>query len=113
MRTLLFALGVLTLVGCKGIRPVGPLAPLAKDSPITQKGQQPLPSAPAEPIASAKPPAIKPTPPTMIVTPGEVTADNAHVLAQKLSTELSTDSKATANLPVTAEISKVGRVKSQ
>jgi hypothetical protein len=111
VRTLLFAIGVLTLVGCKGVgfRPVGPLA---KDSPITQKGQ-PLPSAPAEPTASARPPAIKPTPPTMIVTPGEVTADNAHVLAQKLSTELSTDSKATANLPVTAEISKVGRVKSQ
>ena len=113
MRTLLFALGVLTLVGCKGVglRPVGPLAPLAKDPPSAQKGQ-PLPSAPAEPIASARPPALKPTPPTMIVTPGEVTADNAHALAQKLSTELSTDSKATANLPVTAEISKVGRVKS-
>jgi hypothetical protein len=111
VRTLLFAIGVLTLVGCKGVglRPVGPLAPLAKD-PAIQKGQ-PLPSAPAEPTASARPPAIKPTPPTMLVTPGEVTADNANVLAQKLSTELSTDSKATANLPVTAEISKVGRMK--
>lgn len=109
MRTLLFALAALALVGCKGVgfRPVGPLA---KEPPMTQKGQ-PLPSAPAEPVASARPIANKLTPPTMIVTPGEVTADNAHVLAQKLSTELSTDSKATANLPVTAEISKVGRIK--
>ena len=109
MRTLLFALGALTLVGCKGVgfKPVGPLA---KDPSSVQQGK-PLPSAPAEPIASARPPASKPAPPTMYVTPGEVTADNAHVLAQKLSTELTTDSKATANLPVTAEISKVGRIK--
>ena len=111
MRTLLFAVAALSLVGCKemGIRPAGPFA---KNPPIAQKAQ-PLPGAPVESTASARPPAIKPTPPTMIVTPGEVTADNAHVLAQKLSTELTADSKAIANVPVTAEISKIGRVRNQ
>lgn len=109
MRTLLFALAVLTLVGCKelGVRPAGPLA---KYAPPPSKSQ-PLPTHAPDAIASAKPPAVKLTPPTMNVTPGEVTADNAHLLAQKLSSELTTDSKATANLPVTAEISKVGRVR--
>lgn len=106
MRTLLFALGVLTLVGCKelGIRPAGPLA---KSLPPTQTSQ-PLP--PAESTAS-KPPAIKPTPPTFNVTPGEVTADNANAVVQKFAAELNADSKATANAPVTVEVSKVGRPK--
>jgi hypothetical protein len=109
VRTLLFALGALSLVGCKemGIRPAGPFA---KNVPITQTSQ-PLPGAPTDSAASARPPAIKPTPPTMIVTPGEVNADNAHILAQKLSTELTTDSKAVANVPVTVETSRLGRVK--
>lgn len=109
MRTLLFALGALALVGCKGTA-LKPIGPLARDPAPVQKGQ-PLPPAPSESAASARAPAIKPTPPTMIVTPGEVTADNAHALAQKLSSELSADGKATANLPVTAEISRIGRVK--
>ena len=113
MRTLLFALCTLALVGCKemGIRPAGPLA---KSVPITQQGQ-PLKLKNAEyapdAVAAAKAPAIKPTPPTLLVTPGEVNADNAHVLAQQLSNELNTDSKAPANLPVTAEISRIGRVR--
>ena len=107
MRTLLFALGVLTLVGCKelGIRPAGPLA---KSFPQPAPKPQPLP--PAESTAS-KPPAIKPTPPTFEVTPGEVNADNANTLAQKLTAEIAADSKATANAPVTVEVSKVGKVK--
>jgi hypothetical protein len=107
VRTLLFALGALALVGCKemGVRPAGPLA---KYAPPTQKSQ-PLPMAAPDAVAS-KAPAVKLAPPTMNVTPGEVTADNAHLLAQKLSSELTTDSKATANMPVTAEVSKVGRV---
>ncbi|MBN9122438.1 MAG: hypothetical protein J0I06_25395 [Planctomycetes bacterium] len=104
MKTFLFALSALALVGCKemGIRPVGPLA---KNGPPAQNGQ-PLASPPPAAVVAARPPAIKPTPPTMLVTPGEVTPDNAQTLAQKLSTELSTDSKASANLPVTAEVSR-------
>ncbi len=107
MRTLLFALGALALVGCKelGVRPAGPLA---KTMPISQTSQ-PLPAAPES--TAARPPAIKPTPPSMTVTPGEVTADNAHALAQKLSAELTADSKATANLPVTTSVSHVGKMR--
>lgn len=106
MRTTLFALAALSLVGCKelGIRPAGPLA---KHVPVVQSGQ-PLP--PAE-VAASRPPAVQPTPPTLTVTPGDVTADNGHTVAQKLAAELAADSKPTANAPVTVEVSKVGRVK--
>ena len=113
MRTLLFALCTLALVGCKemGIRPAGPLA---KHLPSPPQGQPPkLKNAEVAPdvVAAARPPAIKPTPPTLLVTPGEVNADNAHAVAQQFAAELSADSKATTNVPVTAEISRVGRVK--
>lgn len=106
MRTILFALAALGLVGCKelGVRPAGPLA---KKVPVVQSGQ-PLP--PAD-VAASRPPAVQPTPPTMLVTPGEVTADNASAVAQKFAAELNTDSKPTANAPVTVEVSKVGRYK--
>lgn len=107
MRTILFAICVLGLVGCKelGVRPAGPLA---KSVPVVQSGQ-PLPPTPA--TVASSPPALRPTPPTMLVTPGEVTADNATAVAQKFAAELNTDSKATANAPVTVEVSKVGRMK--
>ncbi len=98
MKTLLFAIGILALAGCKNMTPIGPFA---KEVPITQQGQ-PIPKA-----DSAPPPAIRPTPPTMLITPGEVNADNAHTAASKLTSELSNDSKATPNAPVTAEISRV------
>lgn len=109
MRTLLFAICVLGLVGCKelGVRPAGPLA---KSLPVTQSGQ-PLPPAPAPATVASSPPALRPTPPTLSVVPGEVTADNATAVAQKLAAELNTDREATANAPVTVEVSKVGRVK--
>ncbi len=100
MKTLFFALLALALVGCSGLKPVGPLA---KDKPITQQGQ-PLPGAPA--VAANRPPAMKPTPPTMYVTPGDVAPDNPIAAASKLTNELAIDSKATPNAPVMAEISR-------
>ena len=114
MRALLFALCTLALVGCKelGVRPAGPFA---KNLPVTQQGQPLKTAAPVpDAVTAAKGPAVKaaqPAPPTLLVTPGEVNADNAHALAQKLSNELSTDSKATASAPVTVEVSKLGRVR--
>lgn len=97
MKTLLLAIGMLALVGCKNMTPIGPFA---KEVPITQQGQ-PIPKS------DTSPPAIRPTPPTMLITPGEVNADNAHTAASKLTSELSNDSKTTPNAPVTAEISRV------
>jgi len=99
VKTLLFALGTLALVGCAGIHPVGPMAKVLP---------QPQPKAPpAPPVETvAKVPAVKPTPPTMYVTPGEVTVDNPYVAASKLTSELAADSKTGPNAPVTAEISR-------
>jgi hypothetical protein len=106
MKTLFFALGALALVGCSGLKPVGPLA---KDVPITQQGK-PIPGVTPDPAARA--PAVRPTPPTMYVTPGDVNPDNPYLAAGKLSSEIAADSKATSNAPVTAEVSRIqGRVK--
>jgi hypothetical protein len=106
VKTLLFAFGTLVLVGCSGLKPVGPLA---KEVPLTQQGK-PLPDAPI--ASTAKPPSIRPTPPTMYVTPGDVNPNNPSVAANKLTSELDTDSKASLNAPVTAEVSRIqGRVK--
>lgn len=106
MKTLLFALAALSLVGCKqlGVRPAGPLA---KTTPLLQS-DQPLPPAT---VAASKVPAIQPTPPTMYVAPGDVNASTADAVVQKFAAELAEDSKRTANAPVTVEVSKVGRVK--
>ena len=99
MKTLFFALGALALVGCKTptLKPVGPLT---KDVPLIQKGQ-PLPPA------AAPAPAARPTPPTMFVAPGDVSAANPQDAANRLTAELTADSKSAVNAPVTAEISRV------
>ena len=102
MKTLLFAVGTFALIGCKGFTPVGPLA---KYAPAPQQSK-PLSAAPPEAAAAAKAPAIRPTPPTMLVTPGEVTADNTAAVAAELEAELAADGKATVNAPVTVETSR-------
>ncbi|MCS6863567.1 MAG: hypothetical protein RMJ56_03740 [Gemmataceae bacterium] len=101
MRTILFAVVILSLMGCTTFKPVGPLAP---EMPITQQGQ-PLPAA-AYPATAARPPAIKPTPPTLLVTPDDVEANNARAIAAKLANELEIDMKAAVNAPVTVEVSR-------
>jgi hypothetical protein len=109
VKTLLLALATLALVGC-GIHPVGPLANHLPGGG-TEKAK-PLPEAPVEPLAKA--PAIKPTPPTMYVTPGDVSVDNPYIAANKLTSELGVDSKSSPNVPVTAEVSRYkGGVKQQ
>ena len=102
MKTLLFALGTLALVGCKTptIRPAGPFA--KQPPPMTQS--QPLPPAPAAPA-----PAVRPTPPTMYVAPGDVSAANPYDAANKLTSELAADGKSGVNAPVTAEVSRIKR----
>lgn len=99
MKTFFFALGALALVGCKTttFKPVGPLA---KEVPLLQQGQ-PLPVAP--------PPAVRPAPPTLLVAPGDVSATDPRAAADRLTSELTADSKAGLNAPVTTEISRVGR----
>ena len=98
MKTLLFALGALALVGCSGLKPVGVLS---KETPVTQQSQ-PLPSA----DPASKPPSLRPTPPTMLIAEADVDPFHPEIAARKLAAEVDTDNKATANLPVTAEISR-------
>jgi hypothetical protein len=100
MKALIFTFVSLSLVGCGMVRPVGPLA---KQTPIIQQGQ-PLTSAASD---SAQPPTLRPTPPTMLITPGEVDPNNPKLAADKLSLEVDTDSKATINIPVTVQTSRV------
>jgi hypothetical protein len=106
VKTLLFAFATLALVGCTSLKPVGPFA---KEVPITQQGK-PIPGVTPEP--SAKPLALRPAAPTMYVTPADVNPDNPYVAANKLSSEISADSKATQNAPITAEVSRIqGRIR--
>lgn len=103
MKTLyfaIFALAVLTLVGCKGFHPVGPLA---KKLPITQQGKQM--SAPSDAAASSRSPSIKA--PTTLVQPEDITTENASEMAAKIATELNTDAKAAVNGPITVEVSHI------
>ncbi len=103
MKTLLFALGIVALVGCNTtFKPIGPFA---KEVPITQQGQ-PIPTRPAD---ATPPPALRPTPPTMLVVPGDVSADNAASVAQKFAAELEADRKPATNGPVTVEVSRPKR----
>jgi hypothetical protein len=105
VKTLLLALGALALVGCSNLKPVGVLS---KETPLTQQGQ-PLPNAPNTPntpTVPARPPMVRPTPPTMNVTPNDVDPNNPYIAAGKLSAEVEIDSKSTVNVPVTAEISR-------
>lgn len=97
MRTLLFALGTAALVGCHTLKPAGPFA-----------SSEPAPKAGA--VAKSDPtppPPVKPTPPTMLVNPGDVTDVTARDAASKLTSELSADSKPSTNAPVTVEVSRV------
>ena len=77
MKTFLFALGTLGLVGCSGFHMVGPFA--KSPPPLTEQGKT-LPSTPTAPA----PPPLRPTP-TMYVTPADVDPDNPSVAASKLS----------------------------
>ncbi|MCI0704125.1 MAG: hypothetical protein L0241_23965 [Planctomycetia bacterium] len=97
--TTLLALGLVVLTGCGTLKPIGPLAP---EVPITQQGQ-PLPGAP---VASS-PPAIRPTPPAMFVTPSDVDPDNPYLAAQQLAAEFEADRKTISTAPTTVEISRI------
>lgn len=100
MKTLFAALTAAALVGCAGLQPVGPLA-----------NHLPKPKTPA-PAAAAKadptpPPAVKPTPPTALVSPNDVSASDPHLAAARLTNELSVDGKPPTTGPVTVEVSRV------
>jgi hypothetical protein len=101
MRALLFGLLVVGGVGCAQFQPVGPLAKTMG----APKGRPPSDKdAPPDPVTV---PAQRPTPPALLITPGEVTAENPTAAAQKLMSEFEYDRKTMPAAPKTAEISVI------
>jgi hypothetical protein len=95
-RILMIAALLVPLAGCMTIRPLGPM-----------KGVFPEPKAEeiaAEPVVRQPP---KPTPPAMLVTPGEVTEANAQAVVSKLKQELEQDRRSVETFPKTSEVSFV------
>lgn len=90
MRPLLFGLALTAGLGCTGVQPAGPLAKVMKPKP-----------APAADKAAERPAAaeLKPAPPALLITPGEVTAD-PQAAAQKLTTELEYDRRSLQAQPI-------------
>jgi hypothetical protein len=81
------------------------VGPFAKSQPPVAEQSKPLPSASTAP--ASPPPPLRPTPPTMYVTPADVSADDPYAAAAKLTNELTADSKPLPNAPVTAEVSHI------
>ena len=96
MKTFLFGLVLVGgASGCLNVQPVGPLAKITgapKGKPLTK-----------DDLEQATAPAPRPVPPAMLVTPGDVTAENADEIVRKSMVELQTDGKSTANVPLVSE----------
>src|SRR5207248_1413622 len=107
MRPLLLALafaGMVGIVGCSGLQPVGPFA---KQQPLTKQGQ-PLPGT----QDAVTVPAVRPTPPAFFVDPGDVNANTVNASIEAFNAELSADTKSIPTGPVTVETSVIrGRMR--
>ena len=104
-----FACGLVAQTGCLTLTPVGPFAKQLVSKPTATKPGvtvTPAEDAPAGPIVTNPPP---PPLPTLLVTPGEVTAANAADTMNRLIRELEADRAALEAMPITAEVSVVGR----
>jgi hypothetical protein len=95
VRTLLFGLVLAAGAGCTSVQPVGPLAKyLGGKKPETKAA---VPGMETPPAAST---AARPTPPAVLITPGEVSADNPAAAAQQLTRELEYDQKTMQKGPI-------------
>lgn len=94
MNKLYIGLVLLAGIGCTNIQPAGPLAKIT-GAPKTGPAGGPLAKDPPAPAAvqSQRPPR-----PAEMITPGEVSADNATAAAQRLMSELEMDGKAIPNV---------------
>ncbi len=111
-RTLMLAASLAVgCVGCTHFQPIGPLAgsiPGGAPAAPAKAGGKPVAAAPMkgdvpDPIIT---PAPKPTPPAMLVTPAEVTAENQSDAVRQLIQELEQDRK-TMPAARTAEVSVI------
>ena len=96
-------------VGCVHYQPVGPLAKQmggSRGGPEPSNGVRVMPAqdAAAKPILPAAPP---PSPPSVMVTPADVSEANIQQAVQRLTEEMDADRKNTAAMPRYAEVSVV------
>jgi len=106
------ALGLLLLapaIGCLSIKPVGPLAkqmgkPDIDTNPAPGVTVTAPKDAPQGPVVQAAP---APPPPSLRVTPGEVTDANYADAAKRLMEELEADRKSMEAMPRYAEVSVI------
>ncbi len=96
-------------VGCFSLKPVGPFAkqmgkPDVDTSPAAGVTVTPAKDAPQGPMVQAAP---APPPPSLRVTPGEVTEANYADAAKRLMEELEADRKSMESMPRYAEVSVI------
>jgi hypothetical protein len=99
MRHILLGLVFMVGTGCMNVQPIGPLAKMGG-----APGGRPIPGVTDGP-EPATVQASRPVPPALLITPGEVTPENASIATRKLMDEYDYDRK---NLPApskTAEVS--------
>jgi len=103
----------LPLTGCLTLTPIGPFAnqlggnsaqPVRSATGALVSAPQDAPS-PSQYLATPPPPPM----PTLLVTPGEVSPQNGADTIQRLLREMEADRQALEQMPVTAEVSVVGR----
>ena len=98
MTRLILAIMVVN-TGCLHVRPVGPLADaLPARTPAVRE-----PGVPEPVIRQTG----RPTPPSLYVTPAEITGANAADAARRLQQELDTDNRSLEAMPRYSEVSQV------
>ena len=91
-------LALLSTTGCLHVQPIGPLADEFPRKAAVKEEAVP------EPIVRQ---AGKPTPPSLYVTPAEITPANAADAAKRLQQELDTDRRTLDAMPKYSEVSIV------
>jgi hypothetical protein len=94
--SLLLTALLVTSAGCLTIKPLGPMKNVFPDK---KADEQVL-----EPIVQQAP---RPTPPAMLVTPGEVAEGNSQAVIEKLKQELEQDRRSLDAMPKSSEVSFV------
>lgn len=103
MTRLLLALALGALIGCTGIRPVGPLAGSGLGPKAGKAKGDKDKDEPPEPVTV---PAPKPTPPLNTTGPEDVSPENPNLAIRKLQQELEADKKTVPSAPKTVEVSR-------
>jgi len=109
MKPSLFALALLGGFGCVHYQPTGPFAkqmggPNRASQPSAEVRVMPAKDAASVPVLPSAPP---PSPPSVMVTPADVSDANTQQAARRLTEEMDADRKAMDQMPRYAEVSVV------